>query len=202
MTRWSLKEACLLDLFGELPPSAREKLLEKMEQNPHLQREYEILRDGLTVLHRLPPHEPSAEDRRKIPAQIKKNLRAALRERQRQERAVRPHLLIRGAALAAACALTLFITFAVVGPRFKALSRAWPGSSALAPAGNSPRASDSAALEAQDQGGYGMPLAYADGHPWGNLPLDDYFASQSPDSASDSAPASPRNSRDYRQDPY
>ena len=74
MTRWNLKQASLLELSGELSSAARAKLFEYLRRNPVANSEFQSLRENLQLLQSLPIPEPSAAQRRTIPATIKNAL--------------------------------------------------------------------------------------------------------------------------------
>jgi hypothetical protein len=78
MGRLTLRQASLLDASGELGEPARQKLARRIVEDSKARDQYEAAQDNLAVLQILPMPEPSAAERRAIPAMIKKAIRLAL----------------------------------------------------------------------------------------------------------------------------
>jgi hypothetical protein len=77
---FNLRQASLLDASGELGDPARQKLALRLLEDPVARRRHENARDNLALLQILPIPEPSASERRAIPAMIKRAIRLALLE--------------------------------------------------------------------------------------------------------------------------
>lgn len=106
------KQKCLLDASGELSEAAREALLEEAKNNLQLQAEIEDARERFAVFGALPIPEPSAAERKSIPATIKRAVHGALIEHEKQATPPRRlGLVVRlaagGLALAACAALVI-----------------------------------------------------------------------------------------------
>ena len=106
--KFNLKQKCLLDASGELTDAAREALREEAAESPQVKAEYETARENFAVFSALPIPEPSAAERKYIPAMIKRSIHGALLER--EKRAGRMALLSRWAAggLAVAACVGIF----------------------------------------------------------------------------------------------
>src|ERR1043166_3144155 len=105
MKNLNLKAACLLELSGELTPAARQKLLDKITHDPATHLEYEMMRERYGMFGEMAIPEPSALERKLIPARIKRAVHLALR--QREKWASPRSMLVRCAAciaIAAFCA--------------------------------------------------------------------------------------------------
>jgi len=100
MENLDLKQRSLLELSGELTPAARKDLFDEISNSPASCQEYEQVRDDFALLCMLPIPEPSAEERRSIPAQIKRSIRAG---------AVRPTKRAGMGRLLVQCAASLLI---------------------------------------------------------------------------------------------
>jgi hypothetical protein len=92
-----LKQKCLLELSGELPPAARKELIHQISNDPEACNTYESVRENYSLLDFLPFVEPSAAERRAIPATIKQLVHGELMRPAIQAR--RGRLLIRCAAM-------------------------------------------------------------------------------------------------------
>jgi hypothetical protein len=103
MDNLDLKQKCLLELSGELTPSARKQLIEEIANNPEACREYETASENYSIFGYLPFPEPSAAERREIPSQIKASIGEALLRP--IIRARRARLLVRCAAMVTLVAL-------------------------------------------------------------------------------------------------
>lgn len=86
----------LLDASGELPPSARQKLIEKATQDPAANAQYEAAHANFDVFGAMPIPEPSAAERQEIPAAIKGAIHAELQQLEKRAGFIR--LLRRWAA--------------------------------------------------------------------------------------------------------
>jgi len=106
MDNLDLKQKALLELSGELPPSARKEFIQQISNDPVACREYETVRNDYALLTVLPIHEPSAIQRRLIPSQIKKVLHSAMRPPEKQ--AATRRLLVRCAAAIVIAGITVF----------------------------------------------------------------------------------------------
>jgi len=100
----------LLAASGELSPAAQKALLREIKENPEIRAEYESACEDLGVLSILPIPEPSAAERRAIPAEIKRLIHLALEER--EKRARWPRVLVRwaSAGLAAAACVAILVS--------------------------------------------------------------------------------------------
>ncbi|HEY4330206.1 MAG TPA: hypothetical protein VGN88_10760 [Phycisphaerae bacterium] len=94
MSKLNLKEASLLDISGELEEGAREELRAKIAVDSADFSEYEKIQENFKLLEHLPIPEPSAAERKRIPAMIKKAIHAAL---PLQKEAVGVHGVSKGA---------------------------------------------------------------------------------------------------------
>jgi hypothetical protein len=81
MNRLNVKLASLLDASGELDQSARQKLLSQIASDPAASTEYRATQENFCLLGILPIPEPSALERRLIPAMIKRAIARALYEK-------------------------------------------------------------------------------------------------------------------------
>jgi hypothetical protein len=110
--KWNLKQASLLDASGELSGPARQKLLEKIKNDPSANAEYETAQQNFAIFDYLPFPEPSAAQRLFIPRMLKSAIHSALR--QHEQAAFRTRVLIRCAAvlLIVAAGITLFASLA------------------------------------------------------------------------------------------
>ena len=111
MDNLKLKQTCLLDASGELTPAARKEFIKHISQDPEAYQQYESTYGAFALLGLLPIPEPSAHERRAIPAQIKKAIHAAMAGPVKQAR--RARMLIRYAALTALLAAGGAIFWAV-----------------------------------------------------------------------------------------
>jgi ferric-dicitrate binding protein FerR (iron transport regulator) len=103
MNRLNVKLTSLLDASGELDQSARRKFLSQITNDPAAAAEFRATHENFTLLGVLPIPEPSALERRLIPAMIKRAIGCALQEKQARWR----RMLVRwagGAMALAACA--------------------------------------------------------------------------------------------------
>ena len=78
MDNLNLKQTCLLEVSGELTTGARRRLFDEISHDPTACMQYEAVRSAFSILDLLPIPEPSAEERRLIPARIKAANHAAL----------------------------------------------------------------------------------------------------------------------------
>jgi len=76
-----VKLTSLLDASGELDQSARQKLLSQVANDPAASADYRAAQENFSLLAVLPMPEPSALERRLIPAMIKRALGRALYEK-------------------------------------------------------------------------------------------------------------------------
>src|SRR3954470_11143737 len=111
MYRFNLKEACLLDVSGELSPAAQKELFAYISQNPNARLEYESIRRRFDRLQSLPIPEPSAEQRARIPAEIKASIRHTIKQQKlATAHPMRKHWALSGiAAIAAGVMVTASI---------------------------------------------------------------------------------------------
>jgi anti-sigma factor RsiW len=79
----------LLAVSGELSDAARRQMMAEVAQDPQLNAEYQDLREQMELLGSMAIPEPSAQERREIPAAIKECLRAALQEKKAPRRVQR-----------------------------------------------------------------------------------------------------------------
>ncbi len=105
MNRLTHKEALLLALSGELGDAARRDVMRQVAQDPILNAEYQEAREGMELLATMAIPEPSAEERRRIPATIKKLVHQALQQKEAGPR----FSLGRYAAGALAAAVTIAV---------------------------------------------------------------------------------------------
>lgn len=177
MRKWTLKDACLLDVFGELPPAAHDKLARKLDENPAFRRTHDELSRDADILRSLPIHEPSALDRQRIPSQIKQALHRSLFQQQREKWTRRARLLIRRAALAGVCTSLLAVALIYALPRHPAMKTPLAGALPSAPSAN----------PAQNGSAAGASSQTASAQPAEDAPFDDYFVADVSDSR-DAAP--------------
>src|SRR4051794_267484 len=111
MYRFNLKEACLLDVSGELSPAAHKELFAYISQNPAARLEYESILRRYSRLQSLPIPEPSAEQRARIPAEIKASIRRTIKQQKlASAHPLRRHWALTGvAAIAAGLLVTVCI---------------------------------------------------------------------------------------------
>lgn len=115
MSKLNLKQASLLDASGELSAPARRQLMAHISQNPAAQEQYQQSCENFAILQNLPMPEPSAAQRRFIPARIKQAIHRALRQPATDAswagRWMRVRYTLTGLALAACAAIgcTLFL---------------------------------------------------------------------------------------------
>jgi hypothetical protein len=114
MSKLNFKEASLLDASGELRPATHRQLMARISRDSAAQQQYQESQENLALLASLPIPEPSAAERRAIPARIKQALHRTLRQHEKQAAAAEERqrsgaLLFRyasaGLALAACLAL-------------------------------------------------------------------------------------------------
>lgn len=111
MNRLTHKQALLLAASGEMSDAARREVMAHVAQDPELNADYQDIREGMELLGNLPIPEPSAAERRKIPATLKKAIHEAL-----QKKAARGWLTRGGYAVSAiAAAILLMIGAGAVG---------------------------------------------------------------------------------------
>ena len=105
MDRLTQKQALLLTVSGEVSPAARRAIMAQVMQDPALNSEYQEMREGMELLSALPIPEPSAAERREIPAFIKQTLRQALQEKEAASRFLLRRYAAGALAIAASVAL-------------------------------------------------------------------------------------------------
>jgi anti-sigma factor RsiW len=71
----------LLAASGEMSDAARREVLAHVAQDPELNADYQEIREGMELLGNLPIPEPSAAERKEIPATIKKAVHQALQQK-------------------------------------------------------------------------------------------------------------------------
>jgi hypothetical protein len=154
MSNLNLKQTCLLDVSGELPPEARKELLGQISNDPAAINQYETIRKDFALLSMLPIPEPSAEERRRIPATIKGAVNAAFAAPVNQAR--RFGLLTRYAAAAAVLVTAMSVCWATwtghvsAGQRqAEQVSRIYAATERIVPTVQKPTAYNQAVTEVQ-----------------------------------------------------
>ena len=112
MNRLNVKLVSLLDASGELDQSARQKLLSQIANDSSASAEYRAAQENFSLLGILPMPEPSALERRLIPAMIKRAIGRALREERARWKRVLAGWL-GGATALAACAAVCAVLLGV-----------------------------------------------------------------------------------------
>ena len=108
----NLQQKSLLEASGELSPSARQKLLQQVQNDPSASADYRAAHRNFAIFDFLPIPEPSAAQRQYIPRMLKNAIHTALAQHEKQ--AFRTRLLIRCAAGAMALAACVAICAALV----------------------------------------------------------------------------------------
>lgn len=107
MNRLTHKQALLLAASGEMSDAARREVMAHVAQDPELNADYQDIREGMELLGNLPIPEPSAVERREIPATIKKAVHEALHQK------AAPRWLTRGGYAVSAIAAAILLMIGV-----------------------------------------------------------------------------------------